>query len=186
MRPRFSIFIAISLDGYIARADGSIDWLSIVHPVDEAHGYGTFMASVDTIVIGRGTYDTVLEYDKWPYVGKRVIVMTHRPAKVHNGEEFYSGPVLELASRLRGAKRVYVDGGKIVSQFFAAGLIDDVTISVIPIVLGNGIRLFSGGEGEHRLDLESSRSWPSGMVQMRYRVRKDAGGKLTEDHPAPR
>jgi len=175
MRPRFSIFIATSLDGYIARADGGIDWLSIVHPVDEAHGYATFMSSVDTIVIGSGTYETVLECDKWPYVGKRVIVMTHRPAKANNAEEFYSGPALELASRLTDAKRVYVDGGKVVSQFFAAGLIDDLTISVIPIVLGNGIRLFSGGEGEHRLDLESSRSWPSGMVQMRYRVRRDAG-----------
>jgi len=118
MRARFSVFIAISLDGYIARADGDIDWLSIVHPVDEAHGYGTFLSSVDTIVIGRGTYETVLEYDKWPYVGKSVIVMTHRPAKAHNAEEFYSGAVLELASRLSDAKRVYVDGGKVVSQFF--------------------------------------------------------------------
>ncbi len=171
MRPRFSIFIATSLDGYIARADGSIDWLSIVHPVDEAHGYATFMSSVDTIVIGRRTYETVLEYEKWPYVGKRVIVMTHRPAKARKGEEFYSGSALELANRLTDAKRVYVDGGNVLGQFFAAGLIDDVTISIIPIVLGNGIRLFSGGEGEHRLELESSRSWPSGMVQMRYRVR---------------
>ena len=174
MRARFSVFIAISLDGYIARAGGDIDWLSIVHPVDEAHGYGPFLASVDTIVIGRGTYEAVLENDKWPYVGKNVIVMTHRPAKAHKAEEFYSGPVLELARRLTDAKRVYVDGGQVVSQFFAAGLIDDVTISVIPIVLGEGIRLFSGGEGEHRLDLESSRSWPSGMVQMRYRVRRSS------------
>jgi dihydrofolate reductase len=184
MRPRFSIFIATSLDGYIARADGSIDWLSIVHPVDEAHGYATFMSSVDTIVIGRGTYETVLEYEKWPYVGKRVIVMTHRPVEAHNAEEFYSGSVLELANRLTDAKRVYVDGGKVLSQFFAAGLIEDVTISVIPIVLGNGIRLFSGGEGEHRLDLESSRFWPSGMVQMRYRVRRTPG--LTEGQTGPR
>jgi len=171
MRARFSVFIATSLDGYIARADGSIDWLSIVHPVDEAHGYDTFMSSVDTIVIGRRTYETVLEYETWPYFAKRVIVMTHRPAKAHHAEEFYSGSALKLANRLTDARRVYVDGGNVLSQFFAAGLIDDVTISVIPIVLGNGIRLFSGGEGEHRLELESSRSWPSGMVQMRYRLR---------------
>ena len=111
MHPRFSIFIATSLDGYIARADGSIDWLSIVHPVDEAHGYATFMSSVDTIVIGRGTYETVLEFDKWPYVGKRVIVMTHRPAKAHNAEQFYSGPALELASRLRNGSSIRSGGG---------------------------------------------------------------------------
>src|SRR5919201_1798219 len=170
MRPQFSVFIAISLDGYIARTNGAIDWLSIVHPVDEAHGYKAFMASVDAVVLGRGTYDTVLEFNDWPYPGKRVIVMTNRVAQARHGEEFFSGPVAELAARLRDAKRVYVDGGKVVSQFFAAGLIDDVTISVIPIILGNGIRLFSGGEGEHRLELKGQRSWPSGMVQMRYRV----------------
>ena len=171
MGPHFSVFIATSLDGYIARTDGSIDWLSIVHPVDEAHGYAAFMSSVDTIVIGRRTYEAVLEYETWPYIGKRVIIMTHHPAKALHGEDFYSGSALELANRLTDARRVYVDGGNVVSQFLASGLIDDVTISVIPIVLGNGIRLFCGGEGEHRLQLESSNSWPSGMVQMRYRIR---------------
>jgi dihydrofolate reductase len=171
MYPRFSVFIAMSVDGYIARRDGSIDWLSIVHPVDEAHGYEEFMSSVDTIVIGRATYETVLQYEKWPYIGKLVIVMTHRPANAHNAVEFYSGSAVELANRLTNAKRVYVDGGNVVSQFFAAGLIHDLTISVIPIVLGSGIRLFSGGEGEHRLELQNSRSWPRGMVQMRYSVR---------------
>jgi dihydrofolate reductase len=173
MPTRFSVFIATSVDGYIARADGNIDWLSIVHPVDEAHGYEKFMSTVDTIVIGRGTYDTVLECEKWPYLGKRVIVMTHRPGKQHHGEDFYAGSATELANRLAEAKRVYVDGGNVVRQFFAAGLVDDVTISMIPIVLGNGIRLFSGGEGEHRLGLENSRSWPSGMVQMRYSVGRE-------------
>ena len=175
MPPRFSVFIATSLDGYIARANGAIDWLSIVHPVDEAHGYQGFMASVDAVVLGRGTYDTVLGFDPWPYVGKRVIVMTHRPAEARHGEEFFSGSAEELAASLGDAKRVYVDGGKVVSQFLAARLIDDITISVIPIILGDGMRLFLGGEGEHRLDLESQRSWPSGMVQMRYRIRA-AGG----------
>ena len=173
MAPRFSVFIATSVDGYIARADGSIDWLSIVHPVDEAHGYETFISSVDTVVIGRNTYETVLRYEQWPYVDKKVVVMTHRspPAPARNAEEFYSGSATELASQLVESKRVYVDGGSVVRQFFAAGLINDLTISVIPIVLGSGIRLFSCGEGEHRLQLESSRSWPSGMVQMRYAVK---------------
>jgi dihydrofolate reductase len=174
MSVSFSVFVAASLDGYIARADGNIDWLSIVHPVDEAHGYEAFMSSVDTIVIGKRTYETVLRYEEWPYVGKRVIVMTHHPVKALHTENFYSGSARGLANRLADARHVYVDGGNVVSQFFAAGLIDDVTISVIPIVLGHGIRLFSGGEGEHRLELTGSRSWPSGMVQMRYRLRKSA------------
>ena len=172
MAPRFSVFIAISLDGYIARSNGAIDWLSIVHPVDEAHGYNAFMSTVDTIVIGRGTYDTVLAYAEWPYPGKRMIVVTRRPAPAKHGEEFFSGSATDLAAKLASAARVYVDGGQIVSQFLSADLIDDITISVIPIILGEGIRLFSGGEGEHRLKLHASHSWPSGMVQMRYQVQK--------------
>lgn len=170
MPPRFSVFIAMSLDGYIARADGSIDWLQIVHPVDEAHGYKAFFDSIDTIVVGRSTYETVLAFDEWPYAGKRVIVMTHREAQSRNGETFFAGSVTDLAAALGDARRVYVDGGNVIGQFFAASLIDDVTVSVIPIILGGGIRLFSGGEGEHRLYLESERSWPSGLVQMRYRT----------------
>lgn len=173
MPPHFSVFIATSLDGYIARPNGAIEWLSIVHPVDEAHGYNTFMSTVDTIVIGRGTYDTVLGLDPWPYKGKRVIVMTRHPRPPQQGEEFFSGSATQLAASLTEATRVYVDGGNVVSQFLAAGLIDDITISVIPIILGEGIRLFSGGEGEHRLALEGSRSWATGMVQMRYRLRRE-------------
>jgi dihydrofolate reductase len=136
--------------------------------VDEAHGYSAFFDSIDTLVVGRATYDTVLGFEDWPYKGKRVIVMTHRPADAREGVEFFAGSATELLPRLGSAKRVYVDGGKVIGQFFAADLIDDLTVSLIPIVLGDGIRLFSGGEGEHRLKLQSHRSWPSGMVQLRY------------------
>ena len=184
MPAHFSVFIATSLDGYIARPNGAIDWLSIVHPVDEAHGYNTFMSTVDTIIIGRGTYDTVLGLDPWPYEGKRVIVMTRRPLPPQHGEEFFSGPATQLAASLTEASRVYVDGGNVVSQFLAAGLIDDITISVIPIILGEGIRLFSGGEGEHRLALEGSRSWTTGMVQMRYRLRRENRNTAGSSTPA--
>jgi dihydrofolate reductase len=174
MRPRFSVFIATSLDGYIARANGDIDWLQIVHPLDEAHGYQAFFDSIDTIVVGRGTYDTVLGFAEWPYRGKRVIVMTRRPAEARHGAELYSGTATDLVARLGPAQRVYVDGGSVIAQFFAAHLIDDVTLSIIPIVLGGGIRLFSGGEGEHRLELDGQRSWPTGLVQLRYRVRVES------------
>jgi dihydrofolate reductase len=170
--PRYSVFIATSLDGYIARPDGAIDWLQIVHPVDDSHGYPAFFASIDTIVVGRGTYDTANAFEEWPYAGKRVIVMTRRALEPRHGEEVFAGSIAELVPRLAGATRVYVDGGKIVQQFLAANLVDDVTISVIPIVLGAGIRLFEGGEGEHRLDLESHQTWPTGLVQLRYRVRR--------------
>jgi len=170
MRPRFSVFIAASLDGFIARPDGDIAWLSIVHPLDESHGYDAFFASIDTLVVGRGTYDTVLGFDQWPYAGKRVIVLTHRAVELRHGAEAYAGPPAQLLPRLEGARRVYVDGGNVIAQFLAANLLDDITLSVIPIVLGGGLRLFPGGEGEHRLALESHRSWPTGLVQLRYRV----------------
>ncbi|HEY1813529.1 MAG TPA: dihydrofolate reductase family protein [Kofleriaceae bacterium] len=166
---RCSVFIATSVDGYIARENGDISWLEIVHPVDEAHGYAAFFASIDTIVVGRGTYDVVLGFADYPYAGKRVIVMTHRPAELRPGVELFAGTPSELVARL-GDSHVYVDGANVISQFFAANLIDDVTLSIVPIVLGGGIRLFSGGEGEHRLELTKQLSWPSGLVQHRYRV----------------
>ena len=180
-RPQFSVFIATSVDGYIARVGGGLDWLEIVHPLDETHGYDAFMRSVDTVVIGRGTYDTVLGFDAWPYAGKRVIVMTRRPLATapRHGEETFAGEAAEVAVRVAGAaagaRRVYVDGGDVIRQFFAAGIVDDVTISIVPIVLGGGIRLFAGGEGEQRLELEGRRAWASGLVQMRYRVVRVAG-----------
>jgi dihydrofolate reductase len=172
MRPQFSVFIAASLDGFIARRDGSIDWLSI-HALDkEPNGYDEFIGSVDAIVIGRGTYDTVLGFRDWVYGNKRVIVLTRGTYESRHGEEFYSGEPHGLLPRVADCRRVYVDGGNVISQFFAADLIDDVTVGILPIVLGGGIRLFPGGEGEHRLVLERHHAYHSGMVQLQYRVRR--------------
>jgi dihydrofolate reductase len=171
MRPRFSVFIAASLDGFIARSDGNIDWLHELHPLgEEPNGYDEFIRTIDAIVIGRGTYETVLGMGPWFYGDKRVIVMTHQTREAKHGEEFFSGAPAALVPTLAGVKRVYVDGGNVIAQFFAADLIDDVTVGILPIVLGGGIRLFPGGEGEHRLALENHRLFRSGMVQLSYRV----------------
>ncbi|HEX2686577.1 MAG TPA: dihydrofolate reductase family protein [Kofleriaceae bacterium] len=167
-RPRCSVFIATSADGYIARRDGAIDWLERVQGPD--YGYAAFLASVDTLVMGRATYDTVLGFGDWPFAGKRVIVMTHRPAAPRRDETFASATPIELLAQLGNAQRIYVDGGNVIRQFLSAHLIDDVTLSIVPIVLGDGVRLFVGGEGEHALALESSQAWPTGLVQLRYRV----------------
>ncbi len=171
-RSRFSVFIAISVDGYIARADGSIDWLSVVQMEGEDYGYKAFTDTIDIFVVGRKTYDTVLAFDTWPFAGKRCIVLTHRPPASRHGEEFFAGTSGELAERLarEGACRVYVDGGAVIQQFLAAGLLDDITLSVVPVILGGGIRLFGGGEAPRKLILEESRSWPTGLTQLRYRV----------------
>ena len=167
--PRCSVFIATSVDGYIARQDGGIDWLDRVQVAGEDYGFGAFWVTVDALVIGRGTYDTACGFAEWPYAGKQVVVMTHRPGTSRHGERYAAGTPAEVLAGTR-ATRVYVDGGNVIRQFVAAGLIDDVTISVVPVVLGAGIRLFAGGEGEHAWALAGTQSWPSGLVQLRYRA----------------
>jgi dihydrofolate reductase len=165
-----SVFIATSLDGYIARPDGSLDWLDVARLDLHDNGYAKFMATVDVLVIGRGTYDTVLGFEEWPYAGKRCLVLTHRPGTSRHGEEFVSATPVEIVARLAqgGANRTYVDGGVVVRQFLDAKLIDDLTISVMPILLGAGIPLFAPRVTEQRLALEELTSWPTGVVQMRY------------------
>lgn len=175
-RPRASVFIAQSLDGYIARADGNIDFLASVERPGEDYGYAAFFAAIDSLVIGRKTYDTVLGFGAWPYGSKRCVVLTHRsPANARSGEEFFAGTPQALLERLGGdgVRHVYIDGGNVIQQFLAADLIDDLTISVVPIALGAGIRLFADTGIEHNLTLQESRGFPSGLVQLRYQVKRD-------------
>ena len=173
-RPRCSVYIAISLDGFIARSDGGLDWLGIVERPGEDYGYKVFFDSVDALVMGRKTYETVLGFETWPYENKRCVVVTHAASRAatpgKHGETFYSGSLETLLDRLgaEGVRRVYVDGGVLIRGFLAAGLIDDVTLSVIPILLGKGIPLFGGVD--RRMTLVSSQSFPSGLVQLRYNV----------------
>ena len=173
-RPRFSVFIATSLDGYIAARDGSLAFLDAVQRPGEDYGFARFFASVDTLVMGRRTYDTALGFDAWPYAGKRCIVLTHAAPPSRHGEEFTEGDPATLATRLgaEGARHVYVDGGAVISAFLAARLIDDLTISVIPVLLGDGVPLFARGGPEQRLVLTSSRGYESGLVQLQYALKR--------------
>ena len=125
-RPICSIFIAISLDGFIARQDGAIDWLSLVERPGEDYGFQAFFATVDTLVVGRKTYETALGFDAWPYIGKRCVVLTHGELAGRHGERAHSGELGALVERLHadGARRVYVDGGNVIGQFLSVGLID--------------------------------------------------------------
>jgi dihydrofolate reductase len=175
MRPLCSVFIAVSIDGFIARPDGSTDWLSIVEQPGEDHGYRAFHDSIDALVLGRKTYELALGFGEWPYAGKRCIVRTHAKLEPRHGEEFYSGEIDPLLNDLAaaGSKRVYVDGGAVIQQFLALGLVDDMTISVIPITLGEGIPLFGKSGPEGRWKLTASRAFDSGLVQTSYeRVRR--------------
>ena len=171
-RPRCSVFIATSIDGYIARTDGSVDWLDIVAQPGEDYGFAAFFDSVDALVMGRGTYDAALRLGAWPYGGKRCIVLSHgRPTPLH-GEEFRQGSPRALLDALQreGVRHVYVDGGDVIRQFLAAGLIDHVTLSIVPMLLGAGIPLFGASGAEERWTLEDARSYPSGLVQIHYRA----------------
>ena len=121
-----------------------------------------------TTTAANGTYDFVLPFPEWPYAGKRVVVMTHKLEPPRHGEQLVSTTARELASRLdgEGCKHVYIDGGVVIRQFLDANLIDDITISVMPVLIGAGIPLFGGPAA--KLTFVSSQSWPTGVVQLRY------------------
>ncbi len=167
-RPICAAFVGASLDGFIARPDGALDWLRPFEGTDA--GFGEFMASVDAIVIGRATYDVVLGFGSWPYGRKPVYVLTHRAPIPRHGETFVSGEPGSIVERLAkaGVRRAYVDGGAVVSRFLAAGLLDEITLSFVPVVLGSGIRLFQAPLPERALRLDWSRALPNGLVQARY------------------
>lgn len=174
-RPHGSVFIAASLDGFIARADGAIDWLSIVEREGEDYGIRAFYDSVDTLVMGRKTYEAALGFAAWPYAGLRCVVLTRDAARTaRQGEEFFAGELGALFDRLgaEGARRVYVDGGTVIAQALEAGLVEDFTLSVIPVLLGEGTPLAPGLGADVRLELVEHRAFASGLVQLRYRVRR--------------
>jgi dihydrofolate reductase len=172
--PRCVVYVATSLDGYIARSDGGLDWLSAVQVAGEDYGYARFFEAIDTVVVGRQTYETALGFEAWPYAGKRCVVMTTQARSPRHDEEFFSGPPRVLVEQLadKGAKRIYVDGGNVIRQFVGDDLVTDVTVSLVPVLLGEGIPLFGRLGRDVRLDLVSSRSFQSGLVQIEYRVRE--------------
>jgi dihydrofolate reductase len=172
-RPHCSAFLAASVDGFVARPGGGLDWLKVVEAPGEDYGFAEFFRSVDALVVGRATYDVVLGFPEWPYAGKRVVVLTHRPPPPRHGEAFASGAPEGIAAALgaAGARRAWIDGGATVSAFLRAGLLDDLTVSVVPVVLGEGIRLFQPPLPERTMALREARAFPSGLVRLRYDCR---------------
>jgi dihydrofolate reductase len=165
---RIQLFIATSLDGHIARRDDAIDWLF----TDADYGYTDFYASIDTLVLGRNTYDVCLTFEKFPYPGKRVIVLSKtRNGSDQNGAEYSADEPFELAHRLRreaGGNIWLVGGGQVVRSFLAANLVDDLDIFIHPILLGDGLPLFPTGFPETKLVLAASQVYDSGLVRLTY------------------
>ena len=166
-----SVFIATSIDGFIARTDGALDWL----PTDpEDHGYTEFMDSVDALVMGRKTFETVLGFGAWPFGTKLVVVLTSRPGDLAAPAgaicEFMAGTPAEVVAHLaaRGLEHLYIDGGVTIQRFLAAGLIQRMIITRVPVLLGSGIPLFGPLAHDVRLEHVATRTYPSGLVQSEY------------------
>lgn len=179
---KISVYIAVSVDGYIARADGGLDWLPQpgdpgIDP-DEDYGYAPFFAGIDTMVMGRNTFEMVLGFGvDWPYEGKQVVVLSNRPVTIPpelTGKvSAMGGTPAEIVSTLasQGVQHVYLDGGVTIQAFLRAGLVDEMIITTIPVLIGGGLPLFGTLESDIRLQHRETRAWPNGMVQSHYEIK---------------
>jgi len=172
------VFIAVSLDGYIARQDGDIGWLLQRDDPTEDHGYAAFIADKEWIVMGRGSYEKVLTFEAWHYdrpvlVLSRQLADTPVPEALKRKVQFSRRTPKEVLNDLaaQNVKRVYIDGGQVIQSFLREGLVADMVITTVPVLLGSGKPLFGSLPGDIDLTLLSSRSYASGLVQSHYRVR---------------
>lgn len=169
-----SVFIGTSVDGFIARPNDDLDFLP--PGGGEPHGYNEFIATVDAIVIGRRTFEKVLTLGPWAYGRKRVVVLSSRlvdlPAAAGGVVEQMSGPPAEIVSRLAasGAHHLYIDGGVTIQGFLRAGLIQRLIITRVPVLIGQGVPLFSTVPRDIQLRHVMTRHFPSGLVQSEYQV----------------
>lgn len=166
------LYIAMSLDGFIATKDDKLDFLSLVEQEGEDYSYSDFVNTVDTVIIGRRSYEKVLSmgYD-YPNANKEIYVITHAERPAEGNLKFYNGELKTLVAELKNkvGKNIYVDGGAvIVNELLMDNLIDEFYISVIPVLLGDGISLFNGGRPQLNLKLVSSKSYNKGLVQLHY------------------
>jgi dihydrofolate reductase len=168
-----SVFVGISLDGFTARLDGSLDILSPAGNVP--HGYEEFIASVDALVMGRKTYEVVLDFGEWPYGDKPVFVLSSEDIKAPpQGAivERMHGDPRDIAAQIsdRGMSHIYIDGGDTIQQFLRAGLIQRLIISRVPVLIGTGIPLFGDLESDISLRHVATRQFGSGLVQSEYEI----------------
>ncbi len=169
-----SVFVGVSVDGFLARKDGALDFLPAGG--GEEHGYEAFFASVDALVVGRGTFETVLGFEKWPYGRKPVFVLSSRRldlSKASGVVEQMAGDPKEVLARLesRGIRHVYVDGGVTIQRFLRAGLIQRLVVTRVPVLIGAGIPLFGPLDRDIRLEHLGTRQYESGLVTSEYSVR---------------
>jgi dihydrofolate reductase len=175
---KISLFIAMSLDCYIAKPNDDLSFLKLAEKEGEDYGYAEFTNTVDTLIIGRKTYDYVLKeigsshYDN----GQRDVYVITRTERPQVGRTiFYTGNITELVKRLKSekGKNIYCDGGaEIINELLQLDLIDEFVISVIPILLGNGTRLFKDGRPEQLLEFAKAKTFETGLTQLHYKRKK--------------
>jgi dihydrofolate reductase len=176
------VFIATSLDGFIARPDGKLDWLvqaQATAPAGEDFGYAEFMAGIDALVIGRKTFETVVGFDPWPYPGRMVHVVSRSgtlaiPEALKPSVQLTSRSPADLLQHLAqaGVRSVYLDGGELIQSFLNADLVDTMTLTTASVLLGTGRRLFGLLPADRMWTINGVRHWDNGFLQARYtRVR---------------
>jgi len=171
---KISVFVGTSVDGYIARANDDLDFLP--EGDGEPHGFEEFYASVDVIVIGRKTFEKVRTFVAWPYADKRVVVLSAGPVDLSGiggaSLEQMSGSPQDIVANLAatGAAHLYVDGGITIQRFLRAGLIQHLTVTRVPVLIGEGIPLFGSLPHDVKLQHVSTRSFPTGLVQSSYYI----------------
>lgn len=178
---RSSVFIAASLDGYIADKNGSIDWLhSTPNPDNLDMGYGEFTSRIDALVMGRTTFETVCGFDMWPYE-KPVFVLSNSLTEIPEGYKtkayLVRGTLTEILEQIyqKGYYRLYIDGGRTIQGFLKEDLIDEITLTTIPILLGGGSPLFSSLSNELEFECTGSKVYLNKIVQSHFkRIRINA------------
>ncbi|WKE65459.1 dihydrofolate reductase family protein [Gallaecimonas kandeliae] len=169
-RPTLTLYIAISLDGYIAGPKGQLEWLAQVESPGEDYGYGAFVDRMDGLIMGRKTYEEVLELGPWPYEGKATYVLSHQDSIKAGPVTPFTGSVEALLDSLAGKHQQLwlVGGGQTLQGFLDKGLVDEVILSLIPVTLGEGIPLFLPTGRQQSWQLAGVRSFDSGLVQLHY------------------
>ena len=178
MTIKCSVFIATSLDGFIAREDGSIDWLMKANelaPTGEDGGYRDFIAGVDMLVMGRHSFDMVKTFEPWPYTAPVIVLSSQKveiPDALKNKVTYSSETPVELIARLsdQGVNHLYIDGGIIIQHFLNAGYINELIITIVPVLLGKGKRLFGDLTQDIPLHLINCRALGGGFTQMHYQI----------------
>lgn len=167
------LYIAMSLDGYIAKPNDDLSFLSIVEKDGEDYGYADFVSTIDTVILGRKTYDWVMkQVGEFPHADKNAYIITRTARPTIGKTDFYTGDLTDLVRTLKSenGKNIFCDGGaEIVNELLKNDLLDEIIISVIPILIGNGTRLFKDDRPEQKLKLVNVKTFDTGLTQLHYK-----------------